>query len=344
MVTLGRDGCRRRTLPELDAKSRMRVEQEPGRELRPAESSHRLAIARSREIEQAETLEEWRVGHACVERADELFGDVEFPLGRLGISLQGGLALGAGTSGLEDFEQSRQAKQRQREPGREQRVDDSGGRREQGPLRPDDLVAPECDARRVDERERGAGRAELIANRRQALEQAIPGWRALGSSKVGRESIRERGAGARDSVVEAQHPDPAAWKHVVKRGRVRRVWRRTVRGRDAGPEIHALKVREEALCRWQPSQRRVASAECRCQKSTWAAGIDDEPGLDFDRLPLARACERHSTGRVADALETRFVEVNRARRLRLFDQREIECRAVPVRISNLVVRAAATSS
>ena len=63
------------------------------------------------------------------------------------------------------------------------------------------------------------------------------------------------------------------------------------------------------------------------------------PASIVDRLPVARAFERHSTGRVADALETRFVEVNRARRLRLFDQREIECRAVPVRIGDLVVRA-----
>ena len=115
----------------------MLVEQEPRRELRPAESSHGLAIARRREIEQAETLEEWRVGHACVERADELFGDVEFPLGCFGVCLQGGLALSAGNSRVEYFEQPRQAEQRQRESSREQGVDDAGGRREQGPLRPD---------------------------------------------------------------------------------------------------------------------------------------------------------------------------------------------------------------
>jgi hypothetical protein len=71
----------------------MGVEQKSWREACLSEPSHRLAEARRREIEQAETFEERSVGHIRVKRADQLFRDVKFVLRNASVSSQSRVSL-----------------------------------------------------------------------------------------------------------------------------------------------------------------------------------------------------------------------------------------------------------
>ena len=84
-----------------------------------------------------------------------------------------------------------------------------------------------ADDRAAPERERAArgrtasARAPLGTARRtdgSVASSAIPRRRAVATRDRGGQRIGQRRAGARDAVVEAQHPDPAAWKHVMQRG------------------------------------------------------------------------------------------------------------------------------
>jgi hypothetical protein len=65
------------------------MEQEAGRQFRPAEPPGRFAEAGRREVEQAEALEERGIIHGRVERRDQLLGGIQFCLGNPRVLLEG---------------------------------------------------------------------------------------------------------------------------------------------------------------------------------------------------------------------------------------------------------------
>jgi len=53
---------------------------------------------------------------------------------------------------------------------------------------------------------------QIALNRRNQIEQSFPGFGAIREIKFLREFVGSGDAGAGDSVIEAQQPDPAAGK------------------------------------------------------------------------------------------------------------------------------------
>ena len=104
--------------------------------------------------------------------------------------------------------------------------------------------------------------SKLVSNRRQAREDSLPGGRAFIRPKRGGDAIGQRDAGARDPVVEPQHPHPPAVKHVMhaphRPAETAAARRRVI---SAIPALDALEVRVERLRRRQPLQRRGLQAE-----------------------------------------------------------------------------------
>ena len=147
-------------------------------------------------------------------------------------------------------------------------------------------------ARRVDERQRRRAPSGTDRDRRQRRQQTVPGRRAVGGAERGRDRIGQRRAGAGDAVVEAQHPDPAAGKHVVQRGIVDRIGRRLRRRPQSVPALDAFEVRVEPLRRRQPSARRLGEAERAVQEAARPARVDDEARRDAHGAAVALAFER----------------------------------------------------
>ena len=245
---------------QLRAERRMRAEQEPRRQFGPAEAARRLAEAGGREIQQAEPLEERRIVHRRVQRGDQAFGRVQFrerrPLVRRQAPRRGPRP---GDVRSSRSTQPQDAEQRQRKAGREQRIDHAGGRRQQRPRRA--RRPARCGTRAAVRARRAASarrRPELLGDRRQRSPAGDPMPAAPSAAPMrSRHRIGQRRAGAGEAVVEAQHPDPSAGKHMVHRrivDRVRRRLRRSAAGR--------------------PTDRRLRSA-CRAPAS--AAASDTAP-------------------------------------------------------------------
>ena len=163
----GAAAASRRTGRQFGTERRMRAEQESGRQLGPPEPARRFAEAGGREVEQAEPLEERRIVHRRVQRGDQAFGRVQLRERRLLVREEGRVTVATRRRALQEIDQAQDAEQGQRKAGREQRIDDAGGRRQERPRRPRNPRAAEREAGRVDERQHGARRAELIRDRRQ---------------------------------------------------------------------------------------------------------------------------------------------------------------------------------
>ena len=98
-------------------------------------------------------------------------------------------------------------------------------------------------------------------------------------------------------------------------------------------------MREQSLRGREPARGGAAGSERRREEATRAARVDDERRRDLDGASLTRAFEPHRGPVVADALEARLIEVDRARGLRLLHQRQVEVGSIPVRVGHLVVGA-----
>ena len=163
-----------------------------------------------------------------------------------------------------------------------------------------------------------------------------PRRRASAASRIG-----QRGAGARDAVVESQHPDPAAVETrdaAPHRRRDTAASRRAARS--AIPALDAFEVRVERLRRRQPAaaaRRRRPSARWRNPRGPLASMT--KPRRDPDRPAVALPSSTMPVAVVPDALEPCLVQIDRAFRLGLAHERVVEVRPVPMRIGDLVVRA-----
>ena len=160
--------------------------------------------------------------------------------------------------------------------------------------------------------------AELIRDRRQRLEQPIPGRRAVGGADRGGRRIGQRGARARDAVVEPQHPDPSARKHMVQRRIVDRIGRRLVSVDARDPSARRLR----SACRAPASAAASDAVASRrpqrtMQEPARPAGVDDESRRDPDGVDRARALEDRVSALLANGLEPRRVQVDGAFLLRL---------------------------
>ena len=111
------------------------------------------------------------------------------------------------------------------------------------------------------------------------------------------------------------------------------------------PEFDALEMCEYSLRRRQPLQGALPSSERVVRNPRGPLASIDEAGGDARpagpaRVPLSRMPVPSSRTRV----EPRLIEISRARRLRVLDEREIEVRPVPVRVGDSSCGLAATSS
>ena len=158
-----------------------------------------------------------------------------------------------------------------------------------------DARAAERQPRRVDERQHGARVAELIATDGSVASRRSQAGSPSAAPIAAARRIGQRGAGARDAVVEAQHPDPAARKHMVHRRIVDRIGRRLAQ-RAAG----------------DPSARRLRSA-CRAPAS--AAASD----AVASRSRSARC--RNPRGPLASMTNRAVIRTDRAVTLALEDRR-----------------------
>ena len=169
----------------------------------------------------------------------------------------------------------------------------------------------------VHERMHRAGPAELIPDRGKRREQAIPGRRAFGGAHGRGERIGQRRAGARDAVVEPQHPDPAARKDVMQRGIVARKRRRLVGRLQVVPPLDVAEVREEPLSGRQPAERRrrrAPSARWRNPRGPLASTTNPAE-IRIDSTST-RALEHGARAFVADPVEARSRRDRRPPRLR----------------------------
>ncbi len=193
--------------------------------------------------------------------------------------------------------------------------------------------------RRVQDGQPRAGGSELLAQRGQLLEQARPCRAALGRADGRGERFTERRPGARDAVVEPQHPDPPSRKHVVHGRGIGPIGWRAAGRRHLFPEPDVLEMAVDRLCRRKPAQRRAAEAERGGEESVRTAGVDDERRGDRDRISVARAVQHEACADVAHRLQTGPVEEDGPCRLCVAREGVIEIGAVPVRVRDLVGRA-----
>ena len=192
----------------------------------------------------------------------------------------------------------------------------------------------------MDEGQRGSRAGELLPHGRQAIEQALPRRLALLESQRAGQGGARRDARAREAVAESQNPDPAAVENVVEGGVVRRVGRRLARGQDVHL-VEAARVREvgvEAGRLGQPVERPLPDAERLPEKSPRPRRVHGEPRADLERLSGALAGDADASVSGFDAIERRAVEILGAGVARLADEEEVEVRAIPVRVGDLVAR------
>ena len=163
----------------------------------------------------------------------------------------------------------------------------------------------------VDERKRRARAARTV--------RARSGSRSSRRSHAGapsdrRSSPRERrcrgDAGARDAVVEAQHPDPAAVEDVVQRGVVRRVRRRPGRGKI--PIVVEPRDVRRSACRGprsagSPGTRLDASPSARWRKPPGPVASIDEAGAQPRRIARPGRAPRCRTRRAPAAIASSAV-------------------------------------
>ena len=203
----------------------------PGARSGAPEPARGFAEAGGREIEQAEPLEQRRIRHRRVQRRDEPFGRVQLGQRRRARTSRSAASRSRPGACAPAVDQPQDAEQRQRKPGREQRIDHAGGRRQQRPARPATRALRNASRGAWTNGSTARASRNCSRDRRQRREQALPGRRAVGCADRGGRRIGQRRAGAGDAVVEAQHPDPAAGKHVMQRRIVDRIGRRLGGGR-----------------------------------------------------------------------------------------------------------------
>ena len=281
------------------ARTRVGVQQEPARQLGPAEPADGLAVARGGEVEQAEPLEDRRVGHGRVERRHELFGRRRAPrcvsCAHRPRARPCGSAPGACARGVE---QPGDAEQGQRET-RSRAADRSRPRpRAAAPSSVPATVAQRKRTRGVCTNGRAARAARNCRAPRAAREQPVPCRRAFGKAERARHGSVSAAPALVMPLLKRRTQIQPPGKHVVDGrvvDRIRRRRRRSGRARPSG--------RTPSKCVYSPcvggSQRSGASreAERALQEAARAAGVDHEPGLDPDPAAL-RACPRGAPGAV----------------------------------------------
>src|SRR5437667_11510401 len=107
-------------------------------------------------------------------------------------------------------------------------------------------------------RRNGASSGELLAHRRQCFEQTTPFKVRLKADTTYVSGGPQSRAGARDAVIEPQHPNPSARKDMMLGGVIRWIRRGEVLAGLKGPPhiVEArdiCKVRVDALRRRQPA-------------------------------------------------------------------------------------------
>ncbi len=193
----------------------------------------------------------------------------------------------------------------------------------------------------MDEREDRTRALELRADRREPVEQPLPGRSALRERERPRELGRRGDTGARDAVAKAQDPDPPAAEDVVDRGVVDRVRRGLRRGEHVHSiqPPHAVEVGEQALRRGEPRKGELLQRERAMEKPARPGGVDEEPRPAHGSPAVANRLEPRRSGLPRQRRDRRSIDVLRARRPRLLQEEEIEVGAIPVRVGDLVVGA-----
>src|SRR5262249_20199585 len=112
---------------------------------------------------------------------------------------------------------------------------------------------------------------------------------------------------------------------------------------DAGlhvlPRVHAAEVVVERLRAREAREFALGQMEQLREAAARTARVDDEARLGAERRALADPREDARLAVTLEGFDEHPVLVLDARRLRLADEEEVEIRAVPVRVGDVVVRA-----
>ena len=237
--------------------------------------------------------------HGRVERGDELFGDVQFVASRAAYA-----ASAAGRRAAHRWSRARQAgehaEQRQWKPGREQRIDDASGRRQQRPAFASDFAASERQARAVRRTAARPRGGELVARPRadRASRRCQAGC-PVGGANLGGQSGR---SARRPALVtpllnrstQIQPPGKTWCRAAASGGYGGAVGRR----RDQFPGVDVFEVCVQALRGRQPAQRARCRAQSRWSGTRGPAGVDDERRPRRQPTGLAACLRSHGCARV----------------------------------------------
>ncbi len=325
------------------AEGRVIAGQEPPRERRPLQAPRRLRVARGREVEMRERREDREIVEARKEGRDQARRGVGLRERSRPVALERRVERLADSVPLDGADQALDPEQRQREPGREDRVDERGRRGQERPARPGRARGAERESGPVDERPDRARLRELAAHGGQPLEQAVPRGRALLQPQRAGQRRRGGDAGARDAVVEPQDPDPSPREDVVQRRVVRGIRRALLGGEDAHrvEPPDAGEVRVETLGRRQAREGRLSQPKRPVEAASRPRRVDEEARAPGERRPVRTSAirERRAAAPERHRLDLGVVDVLRAGLLRAPLQEVVEVRAIPVRVGDLVLGA-----
>src|SRR5205085_2659679 len=145
-------------------------------------------------------------------------------------------------------------------------------------------------------------------------------------------------AGAGDSVVETQHPNPAARKNVMHRGIVNWIGWGFVVMLQVGNACHIFKmaVKRPGLRHARKLRRR--QFETLLQKAAGAARVDQKTHLQAYRLPQARAAKFNKITLELRTIERNMIKIFCSLADRFIDEKMVYVSAEPMCIADFVAR------
>ena len=274
-------------IPKRRAEDGIVRAQERGKRPSGRKAARRLGEARRREIELGQFGKERKVAEAREERGHEEGRGIRLRQGLPLVSFEARRKRLPAPGRLDRLRQTEDAEESQREPRREQRIHEGGGRGKEGPVLAGGPAASEGKSVAKNERKGRTGFRELPPHRGQAFEEAIPRRRALGEPHLTGQGRGRREAGARDPIVEPENPDPPSLEDVVDRGVVHRI-RRFLRRREDPDFVQAPdsgEVRVEALRGGEVGETRLRQIEPSGQRASRPGRIGDKAGGDGTGRP-----------------------------------------------------------
>jgi hypothetical protein len=267
----------------------------PGRALsvlRP----QRLESDRRREVRHRRERELAKVVHRTIAEADEPIDPVDFgrhhPVVFHNVAFVGQEAIGTRREALAE---SLDRDERMGDSRTVQRIDETGGGREEPPVRPCAPLAPKLHPRHYSPGRRGCdppSRDSLCGDRGKPRESLVPPVvRSIdGRNRFGSDAPSD----ARDSRIERELPEPTVRSDSVQRRLIAvervRFARPLRRVEHLAPRTPSLDVPEDGSAASPEAVARRAQAELPDERAADSGSIDDAGRLDLERCRTTRRC------------------------------------------------------